>query len=394
MPVEPDTKIEVVIDGKQFSDWNSYEIESDMLVPADAFSLRAPNDSGQLAGKISKFDKCEVYVDGTLQMTGFVDEVATATTPEGSDVTVTGRDAFAFLVDCSATPESIRGLNLKAIAERLTAGWVTTWQADNDENRRKLLGAKRAVGRAEVRGRLAGYVGFSRDEQDLLGQAIDRARANLAAISAQAFPRVKIDPGDRPLDVITRLANRAGMMVWMAADGTGIIARPEYDQDPLYTLRLYAKGHPDARRNNVMTSTVKDCGRDQYSTITMLGTAGNTTGNFAAATKHKASATDSEVTIVRPLILSDGDVEDFSQAKKKAQREVDKRNFEALSIEMKVKGHRNNGFLWEVDQLADVVDQAADIKGVYCVVRRRFAGDEQGRFTYLTLRRSGVYLAS
>lgn len=396
----PPNDVRVVVDGTEFSNWQRYAIESDLLQPSDAFSFTAPNlkgsDGKYLATVIKKGARVTITLDGVPQMVGYVDEQkVTRNKDDGEVVEFTGRDDFQFLVDCSATPESLKAMDLKKIAERLGGTWIKTWQVEANSNRAKLMGAKRRAAFLKSHATEVDKLGgASKALTEVLEGKVAAAAANLAKIKAAVFPRVKVEPGETPFDVIQRLAHRAGMLVWCAANGDGIIARPSYGDAAFYKLLAYARDDARRQANNVITIERTSSWRDQYSTITVLGSSGNTKAISAASARHKQSATEASIKAgLRPLIIQNGDVRNLKDAKDQAQREVDRRAFEADLINVKVRGHYNQGWPWQIDFLCDVQWPSAGVEAVYYVTKRRFYGSKDGRFTDVQLQPKGKLLA-
>lgn len=358
MSAIPDTEVKVIVgsgaDATELTTWQRYDLEADLLQPSDAFSLTAPNNDGELAGVVSKGDLVKVLVDGVEQMVGYVDDVVYTSDDQGSRVEITGRDLFLFLVDCSAQPQSLQNKTQLQLADLLASDWVEEWSS------------------------------------------------NSTVASTTQIPRVKIEPGESILDVLLREAQKDNCIIWADAQGAGHIGRPDYLQEPLYNLYHYARGNLLRAYNNVITASVRESWRDQYSSITVHGTTGNTRANSGDSSRAKAVAVDTDIEPDRPLIISDGDVRTLKQAQNRADLERDRRAFDATVLEYTVKGHYGSkpdgrggvvSTLWAIDTLVDVVDELAAKQGEYYITKRRFRGDDSGRFTDLTLHPKGVWLA-
>lgn len=375
MPPRPSSDVRIIVAGRELSNWQSYEIESDMMQSADAFSFTVPNHSGKLSGTVKRFDDAQVYVDGALQMTGYVDDVCNTTDADGgAAMEIVGRDVFGQLVDCSAEPATHHNVDLKTLAEKLSARWGIEWIVENETNRQTLLAAKRRVAQAK---RKAGN-----------DKAVAKAQRHLAAIKAQIFLRVKVEPGETPMEVIQRQAKKSQLMVWASADGKGIIASPRYDQPALYSLYQYPRTSPRRHLNNILNTRVMRSGRDRFSSYRVVG---SFTDDGEKSHRLESEATDSEVTIERPLIIT-GSAKKLKEAQTEAQNEMQRRKFEGLVIELIVKRHTNNGQLWETDTLADLDDEVNGLSGPFYVTRRRFVAGEKGQRTELTLHEPGVLL--
>lgn len=341
-------EIKMVVGDSEFTKWQRYEIESDLLKPADAFSLTAPNNDAEMAGVVAPGDVVKILVDGEPQMIGHVDDVNYSCTPEqGAQVEVVGRDLFLFLVDCSAPLLSLRKKTLLQLAEQLAEEWIFDWSGP---------------------------------------------------VTSQQISRIKIEPGETVLDVLLRFAAKEKLLIWIDPDGEGQIGRPNYTQSISYRLCLYAGSNPDRRHNNIRQQSVSESWRGRYSTVTVYGTTGNTAANYGKSSRKKAIALDADIDPERPLIITDGDVKTLQQAQDRANEEVARRKFEGTTLTYTASGHygtlpdgtRN---LFQADTLADVHDELSDHHGTYYMTRRQFRLDEDGPTTELELHPKGLWLA-
>lgn len=345
MAASSPTDVRLIVGGIELYKWQSFAIESDILTPADAFNFRAPNRNGELAGIINPGDRVEVSVDSEVQMVGYVDEVGYDCDANESAVDITGRDLFQFLVDCSAPAISLHSLTLQTLAEKLTSEWIDEWQVTSN-------------------------------------------------VALPSIKKMKIEPGDNPLEVIQRFAQQAQMTVWLSADGKGIIGKPNYTQAPSYYLYRYPGSNDNRKMNNIIRGRVTNTWKDQFSTVTVGGSVANSDKVFGSgSSKFKARAIDSTIKINKPKNISSGNVANTKQAKILADEEVQKGRFESQILEYTVKGFYNNNALWQIDKACAIEDTVAGVSGVYYVTRRRFYNDGEGDFTDVSLRKSGVWLA-
>jgi prophage tail gpP-like protein len=425
VPQPPDSDVRIRIDGYDFEEWENYQIESNIFQPSDAFSFTAPNEGGALNDKVHKFDAVDVIVEGTPQMTGWVDAVnKNGDANSGATLEIVGRDKFGQLLDVDAEPQTITGLDIGQIATKLSAAFVQFWRFENEVNRQKLLLARRNLARANQEDLAAEKVlrekliplskanfadaplqvrldvsqkvasNYRANLKDpATTNAIKKAQANLAAIKRVIYPRVKVEPGQKIHEVIQALAEKQGFALWMAADGTGVIAKPNYQQRPLYSVFLYPLDSPDRGKNNVLSWSIKDDGTEQYASYRLVGSGANTIKSFGVDSQYDEKAVDAEVPIDRKLIVS-GRGQNKTEAKLELSRDRDWRNFNALQLNYTFQGHRQNGKLWQIDTIAQVVDKVNGYSGQFYVTRRRFTTDiNGGQITEVTMHPKGLWLA-
>ncbi len=397
-------EVRILVADQEFFNATQWSIESDIMQSADAFSITVANPYGGSSSKVATHDAVKVLVDETVQMTGWIDDLnLRGGADSGASIEIVGRDRFGQLVDVSATPKSYANKDLSQIAKELSDPFVTTWHVDNEANRLALVRAKRKHRTAKKQ--KEAYDRYARDTE-LLRLALEpvaatraadkkrltKAKANLARIKAVLFPRIKVSPGESPMEVIERAADKTGMMVWCAADGAGIIARPNYDQAPLYQLQLHPSTMQTATANNVKSWDHQLSGRELFATYRLSGTSANTANANAAQSHHDIDDTDSNVALARhKLIVGSG--QNKAQSKNQLVKDKQLRQFNATVLNYTVQGHGQGGLLWEVDTLVSVDDRVNGIQGDYYLTRRRFVGSKQGgQETELTLHQKGILL--
>jgi prophage tail gpP-like protein len=426
VPQPPESDIRIRVRELELFDWVDYQIENNVLQPSDAFSFTTPNDYGRLTGRVKKFDPVEVIVDGTVQMTGFVDEVnSSGDAASGGNLSVTGRDKMGQCLDVSAVPQTISKLDIGQIAAKLAAPFVQHWRFENEVNRQRLIRARRALARAkqedieaerDLRERIiplseANFQdapeSFKRTiaetvaanyraniKGDATTKAIAKAKENLAAIQRVIFPRVKVEAGQSIHAVLEEIVSEQGFAIWMAANGDGVIAKPDYKQDPLYSLFLYPPDAPDSEKNNVTSWNVTESGLEQYASYQLTGSGANTDEVFGEQARYEEFSSDEDVPLDRQLIIN-GKGQNRTEAKTEVARDRDWRNFNAEKIVYRVKGHKQNGLLWQTDTIVQVADDINDKHGRFWIGGRRFTVDlNGGQVTELSLYRPDIWLPS
>jgi len=412
MPERSTSDVRIEINGQQLYKWVRYDIESDILQPSDAFSFTVKNPGGIATDVVRPGDEVQVLVDGTLQMTGVVDDVEGRIDLDGGPtLEIVGRDKMGQLLDESAGLEEINGKNLQQVAELLGAPWVTSWRFENERNRlemetrkAKLYEIKAIVQRVELEtAEIVSNVGDRSESQgeavateafaainEVHGAALKNARANLAKIRAVLFPRVKVEPGESKLEVIQRLVQAAGLHVWMAADGGGVIARPNYMQRPTFSVQL--RTDSDGRTNNVLSGGVKRSLRERYSHYRAVAHSANTRSTKGTGSRHDTTLEDSDCPVTRTLIMA-AQGQNREQVRESLERDVAQRKFAALEATYRVRGHTQGGKLWAADTIVAVDDQVHALTAAMYCTRRRFSGSTSGQHTEITLKSKDVWLA-
>jgi prophage tail gpP-like protein len=436
----PKSDVRIEIRGEELTNAIDYAIESNMLKTSDSFHFVVANPRGRWSGEFHELDEVKVYVDGSLQMSGYIDDITTgADATSGPTLEIVGRDRFGQLVDGSSPPRHFNNKHLADIARELSAPFVDTWIYDNELNRKRQQSQRKKIARnapfteAEKTRRLnkrnalasvatsistgiasidnqsalqiAALALVDIEAQEQLEASVSRAKnvriaqANLARIKRENFPRVKVEPGESPMEVIVRYAKKVGVMVWQAADGSGVLARPNYNQPPAGNIWFYDKTNPDSVKNNAISSSVTRTARDRYATYRLLGYSANNKNTSGTGSRYDESLSDDGITLDgRDLVVARATGQSVRQAKAELERDMQRRKYGALTADYTVRGHtqmvdgeRN---LWTVDTLCNVDDEINNVKETLYVVRRRFTGGLAGQRTELTMGRVGVLLPS
>lgn len=131
------------VNGRQFDKWTSYHIASDILTPADGFSVDVPilgnaDNRNALRDTFQPGADFKLFIVRndikTLQMTGIVDDRKIHANRAGTTMTVTGRDLARHLVDSDADPR---------LGSSGGSGGSARYYSEDERARLKKLGSPR-----------------------------------------------------------------------------------------------------------------------------------------------------------------------------------------------------------------------------------------------------------
>ncbi len=337
-----DNEIVVEIDGKQHKNWQSYDIDSDFLIPADSFTFSLGKSGGvqvlpNFAGKTAV-----VKINGETILTGIVDNTQHRIAKNGRSYTINGRDKASILLDCSAPITNVQGLSLLDAVKKI----VTP------------LGIKAVQLKAEKNPTLS---------------------------------KVDIDVGESAWEAIMRCANSAGLHCWFDPKGVLIVGGADYAQPPVATLYC-VKESGDARKNNFVDATLSYDVSQSYSEVTFLAQKHGTESDNA---KHdfKWVYKNEEMELYKPKTIVLGDVENLEALMKQAKKQVSDWQLESFSLTIIVPDHKTkDGTLWQAGQRVHVVCEEYDLDGIFFLMGRRFRLSRSGgTTTELRLKLDGVW---
>lgn len=331
----PDNTVTLLINGKTHGQWTNYDIVSDLLTPADDFSVTLGRPVDAKPDTVRAGDKVEVRVGGDTVLSGRIDRVQTVTEKGGKTLTIQGRDDAGVLLDCSAPLFNAQDMDLNQIIEKIV----------------------KPLGLAKIR--------------------IDAAKTDKTH-------KVQIEPGSRAWDALLEYAEANGLWPWLEPDGTLVIGGPDYTAAPVAELVLRTNG----QNNNIKRPEVNRDMAARYSEVTVLAQSHSGKNNI------KATAKDESVKLHRPLIVTEPDIDSQAQAQRKAKKRLADSRLEGLTITATVQGHRtDDGTLWQPGQRINVLSEPDGIDAVYFLMARTFTGGRgQPTETVLTLKEDGAWV--
>ncbi|CAB3764093.1 phage baseplate assembly protein [Paraburkholderia humisilvae] len=333
--------VSLLIGGKVHSQWTAYSIDSDLLVPADAWEVRLAKPAGKMPANIVKGAAVEVKVGGETVLVGYVDQVRRRTAKNEKSLMISGRDYAAILRDCSAPIFTAKQVTLDEVIANIV----------------KPLGIRKV--------------------------RVDTSQA------MPSWDKVSVDPGDTAWDALAHAAEGEGLWPWFDPDGTLVVGGPDYNAPPVASLVL----REDGTGNNVEWFDEDESIAERYSDVTVLGQAHGThfgTGKNAL----KITVKDPSVTVYRPKVHVDHDAPNLAAVEARARKIISDSALQAHTLRASVRGHRtSDGVLWKPGQRVHVLWEEYGIDAVYFMMARRFAGGRPGGTrTTLTLKEDGVWI--
>lgn len=339
MPMQSN-QIVVEIDGKQHSHWKSYDVDSDFLIPADAFSfeLGVPADNGSIPDYSGK--TAQLFINGELVMTGIVDNTRHAVHKGERTFAISGRDKASILVDCSAPITNVKGLTvLEAVKKIVTPLGITEVELKAEHNPK--------------------------------------------------LDKVDIDVGETAWEAIIRCANSAGLHCWFDAKGVLIVGGADYGSPPVATLCCLKS---DPSRNNFSSAELVYDVSQRFSEVTFLA---QKHGRSDDKNKNdlKWVYKDEEMELYKPKTVVLGDIEDLEALKKYAKKQLSDWELEGFSLTIVVPDHKTeNGLLWQQGQRVHIICEEYDLDAIFFLMGRRFLLSRSGGTqTELRFKQDGVW---
>lgn len=340
MPTPADN-VEMLIAGKSHGDWSSYEIDSDLLTPADAWHVSLGMSGGQMPPDVVAGAPVEVRVGGETVLTGRIDEVDHQVGKNTHTFSLSGRDQAADLVDCSAPVFVAKMVSLKEIVAKIVS-------------------------------------------------AFGIRRSRIDADATLTREKINIEPGDSAWDALAHAAEANGLWPWFEPDGTLVIGGPDYSTPVVATLILRKSG----KGNNVISLAKQTSVHARYSEVTVLG---QTHGTDLEPGKHalRATAKDDGMSWYRPKIVVDHEADNQAVCRDRARKLIADSRLNGLTLSAMVKGHRtaSDGLLWKPGMRIRVISELHGLDAIYFLMARKFTRNRMdGTRTALTLKEDGVWV--
>ena len=336
-PYENDVVVE--IDGKSHNNWKSYDIDSDFLIPADAFAfdIGVPSDSTVLPDYSGA--EVKVRINDMLVMTGIVDTVQHGISKTNRTYRLNGRDKASVLVDCSAPITNVKGLTVLDAVKKIV----------------EPLGIK---------------------------------QVQLKAENNPLLDKVDIDVGETAWNAAMRCANSAGLHLWFEPNGVLIVGGADYSTPPVATLCCMK----DGSQNNFEQADLSFDVSNRFSEITFLA---QSHGKQGQDNKNdlKWVYKDSEMTTYKPKTVVVSDVDNLEALQKWAKKYIADSILEGFTLTIIVPDHKmQDGTLWQPGQRVHVICEEYDIDAIFFLMGRRFMLSRQGGTqTELRFKQDGIW---
>lgn len=332
--------IAIRVGGQEHRDWESYSIDSDFLIPADAFDLTVGLHYGATEIPDLSGESCEVLINDQVVMTGIIDNQSDDKSKGRRDLRLSGRDLAGLLVDCSAPQLNVKGMTVLAAAKKLVEPWPQI------------------------------------------------AKVELRAEKNDTLDKIDIEPGKTVWQALTHIANSVGLHPWFTPDGVLVVGGADYSSEPVATL-CWSR---DDKRRNVQQLNIERGVENRYSEVTFLGQSHAKRGD---SSKHdlKWVHKDQSMSLHKPKTVVIHDAENLAALQKQAKKQLSDWRLEGFTLTITVGDHKTqSGVLWQPGQRVHVIDEEEGIDAVFFLMGRRFGLSRMdGTITELCLKEDGVW---
>lgn len=324
-------------DGRLFTGWTSVSVTRSIESVAGYFELGVNVPPGTDLSGLAPGKKFTLEIEGQIVCTGYIDSRRRQMTADSMKIIIAGRDKTADLIDCAAVYSGGQWKNrtLEQIARDLCAPYGVTvrWELSDKESS-------------------AAFPGFTLDHSETVYEALVRASRARGVLMT---------------------SNAAGELVFSQAASTAT--------DELVL------------GENLLTLDFEEDFRDRFSEYTVKGyaRANGAEGDDIDAksiVSRKGTATDSDVTRYRPMIIIADSKITAKDAQARALREQRRRLAKSITFEAEIDGWtRKDGQLWMPNLLVTIDASKYAIKTTELLVSKvtLILNDQDGLKTRVSL---------
>lgn len=300
--------IELKVSGQKFSGWKTASVTRAINLFASYFEVSLSQKS--LAVPLDA--PCQIFVDGLLVMTGYIDEIKPNYAATSHEITFSGRSKTADLVDCAAI--------------------FDTGQIINDEL------------------------------SSIITKIIQPFGIKLVFNPTGSFPIVdfQLQQGETAAAAIERLCAMHSLIYHDDAEGNLVISQAKIDL-PIGTLIHKVSA---GAQNNILSGGCAYSHRDRFSEYIVKSQipGSDETGGEELSTEGRSK--DQTISRYRPMLLLAESSMDNEKAKGRAIWEKSNRIGKSLTLGYTVQGWKNGiGSLWQPNSYVAVDDDFVQIKG-------------------------------
>lgn len=333
-----DAALTLLTSGRSFEGWKAATVVRSMEHCSGGFELELSELSPgrQAVRRIEPGASCELRLGDEPVITGYVDELEVRIDSGQHDTRVTGRDATADLVDCSASGKTgqWRGQKIERIAEDLCRPFRVPVRVEVD--------------------------------------------------TGAALPSFALQEGETVFEAIERAARIRALMLMSDSLGALLITRASAMRAPT-ALVLGA---------NVLKLSARLDVRDRFSVYAVKGQApGNDFFSGKAVSQMVAVATDPYFAAprYRPLVLTNDAPDLAASLKGRVQWEANVRAARSLDIEVVVQGWRHAEGLWQPNTTVRLQAPSLNLDTDLLITTVRNRLDDSGSTTALSLTREDAF---
>lgn len=351
--------VELVLDGESVRDALSYDVACSVFSQPAAFTLTFGwgYTAKDLIARFPKGTPFQLKIAGVVIQTGKTDAISCS--GGATTVTVSGRDAMSPLFKDTlpaerAFRESTYFELTRKMMDEVGLGDVVL-HADNVANRKAITGHR-----------------IVETKPSIVSSEVETEIKVTGGQRKVVYNQIKARLGERRYDFLKRHYEKAGLFLWAAGDGSFVLARPNADQKPSYSV---VRGRGQTRNEvNVTEHSFSDNAAERYYRTVVYGRTG---GGKKGRTKAKGEFVDWEMSaagFTETKTIKSREIKTNADAEYAARRDAAQQIRSGWRLEYTFAGHlmpslydRGAWAIWAPDTVCQVADQELGLEDTYYV---------------------------
>lgn len=330
------------VDGVRYEGFTDIAVNSAIENFSSSFSFTTTvkeNKQGKIINDIKLGQKAKVFIDKTLLITGFIEEIDKEVSSSSHSKTASGRDVGGDIIDSDIIQKSYNQRNF----ERL----VNLVLKDN---------------------------GFSIEVINKVG-----------ILNLEATETIKTEQGQSIFDFLDKYAKKLQVLLKIDKDGNLNIIREDNDVVKNMLINNYTAD------TNILASRLKLSTIDRFNVIEVYSQGNNKT-HSKTGISQKGKAVDTQIRSTRRKILTMNTASESKSLKALAEWNIQLRKAKGSRYTCTTLGfYSSNNTLWQPNTLVDIIDYDMEVQGTFLIQGVTFNQNLQGSFTNLDIVEQGSF---
>lgn len=332
------------VDGVRYEGFTDIAVNSAIENFSSSFSFTTTvkkTKQGEIINEafIKLGQKAKVFIDKTLLITGFIEEIDKEVSPSSHSKTASGRDVGGDIIDSDIIQKSYNQRNFEKL--------INLVLKDN---------------------------GFSIEVINKVG-----------ILNLEATETIKTEQGQSIFDFLDKYAKKLQVLLKIDKDGNLNIIREDNDVVKNMLINNYTAD------TNILASRLKLSTIDRFNVIEVYSQGNNKT-HSKTGISQKGKAVDTQIRSTRRKILTMNTASESKSLKALAEWNIQLRKAKGSRYTCTTLGfYSSNNTLWQPNTLVDIIDYDMEVQGTFLIQGVTFNQNLQGSFTNLDIVEQGSF---
>lgn len=330
------------VNGVRYEGFTDIAVNSAMENFSSSFSFTTTvkeNKQGKIINDIKLGQKAKVFIDKTLLITGFIEEIDKEVSSSSHSKTASGRDIGGDIIDSDIIQKSYNQRNFARL--------VNLVLKDN---------------------------GFSIEVINQVG-----------ILNLEATETIKTEQGQSIFDFLDKYAKKLQVLLKIDKNGNLNIIREDNEVVKNMLINNYTSD------TNILASRLKLSTIDRFNVVEVYSQGNNKT-HSKTGISQKGKATDPQIRSTRRKILTMNTASESKSLKALAEWNIQVRKAKGSRYTCTTLGfYSSNNTLWQPNTLVDIIDYDMEVQGTFLIQGVTFNQNLQGSFTNLDIVEQGSF---